>query len=74
MEAVRFSETSVHMRTTRRYIPEDGNFHNHRFENLKLYIDDVFHSPPLGLSGIHEHTKFHYRDEDCRKTHLETPE
>jgi hypothetical protein len=23
--------------TTRRYIPEDGNFHNYRCENLKSY-------------------------------------
>jgi hypothetical protein len=32
-----FSETSVHIRTTRRYVPEDGNIHNHRYENLKFY-------------------------------------
>jgi hypothetical protein len=28
-------------RTTRRYIPEDGTLHNHRFENLKSYITDL---------------------------------
>jgi hypothetical protein len=27
MEVVRSSETSVNIRTTRRYMPEDGNFH-----------------------------------------------
>jgi hypothetical protein len=38
MEAIRFSETSVHIRPTRRYIPEDGIFHSHRCENVKSYI------------------------------------
>jgi hypothetical protein len=28
------SETSVHIQTTRRYIPEVGNNHNYRFENI----------------------------------------
>jgi hypothetical protein len=31
------SETSVHIRTTRHYIPDDGNIHNYRCENLKSY-------------------------------------
>jgi hypothetical protein len=31
------SETSVHIRTTRCYIPEDGNIHNYRCENLGSY-------------------------------------
>jgi hypothetical protein len=32
------SETSVDFqRATRRHIPEDGTFHNHRCENLKSY-------------------------------------
>jgi hypothetical protein len=30
MEVISSSETSVHIRTTRRYIPEDGNIHNYR--------------------------------------------
>jgi hypothetical protein len=38
MEAIGSSEMSVHIRTTRRYIPEDGNFHNYRCENLRSYI------------------------------------
>jgi hypothetical protein len=38
MEAIYFYETSVDFQqTTRRYIPEDGTLHNHRFENLKSY-------------------------------------
>jgi hypothetical protein len=31
----RFSETSVHTRSTQRHIPEDGILHSHRHENLK---------------------------------------
>jgi hypothetical protein len=30
-----FSETSVHIRATQLYIPEDGNIHNYRCESLK---------------------------------------
>jgi hypothetical protein len=38
MEATYSSETSVDFqRNTRRYIPEDRTFRNHRCENLKLY-------------------------------------
>jgi hypothetical protein len=38
-EATCFSEMSVDFkRTTRRYIPEDRNLHNHRCENLKSYM------------------------------------
>jgi hypothetical protein len=39
MEAICSSETWVDtQRTTRRYIPEIGTLHNHRYENLKSYI------------------------------------
>jgi hypothetical protein len=35
MEAIRSSETSVHTRSARHHIPEDGILHSHRSENLK---------------------------------------
>jgi hypothetical protein len=39
VEATCFSETTIDsQRTTRRYIPEDRNLHNHRGENLRSYI------------------------------------
>jgi hypothetical protein len=37
MDVIRSSETSDHIRTTWRYIPEDGNIHNYLCENLKFY-------------------------------------
>jgi hypothetical protein len=43
MEAVCSPETSVDFyRTTRRYIPEDCTLHNHRCENLKSYMVEVY--------------------------------
>jgi hypothetical protein len=38
LKASRSSETSVHTRSTRRQIPENGILHSHRRENLKSYI------------------------------------
>jgi hypothetical protein len=38
MQAIRSSETSVHTRSTRHHIPENGILHSHRRENLKFYI------------------------------------
>jgi hypothetical protein len=43
MEAIRFFETSVHTRPTRRHIPEDGILQNHGCENLKSYIYEQSH-------------------------------
>jgi hypothetical protein len=42
MEAICSSETSVDLqRTERRYIPGNSILHNHRFENLKSYMETV---------------------------------
>jgi hypothetical protein len=38
MEAIRSSETSLLIRSTRRHLPEDDNHHSHRRGNLKSYI------------------------------------
>jgi hypothetical protein len=38
MEVTRSSESSVHIRTTWRYIPGNENIYNYRFENVKSYI------------------------------------
>jgi lantibiotic modifying enzyme len=38
MEAIRSSETSVLTRATWRNLPEDGNLHSHRHEDLRSYL------------------------------------
>jgi hypothetical protein len=40
MEAIRSFETSIHTRSTRRHIPEDGILYSHRRENLKSYKEE----------------------------------
>jgi hypothetical protein len=40
-QKVRSSETSVHTRSTRRHIPEDGILHSYCRENLKSYITEI---------------------------------
>jgi hypothetical protein len=45
MEAIRSSEWSIHIRPTRRHIPEDGILHSHRRENLKYYEHNKYSEP-----------------------------
>jgi hypothetical protein len=56
MEVICPSETSVHILTTRRYISEDGDVRNYRYENLasykKLNPFPVAQLPGLMLLGI----------------------
>jgi hypothetical protein len=45
VEEILSSQTLTHIRTTQRYIAEDGNIHNYRCENLKTYLLDIIHCP-----------------------------
>jgi hypothetical protein len=49
MEATRSSETSVHIWTTQRYIPQDGNFQGDAFSPL---LSDLLWNMPLGRSKL----------------------
>jgi hypothetical protein len=67
MEAICSSETSVDFqRITRRYIPEDSTFHNHRCENLKSYISfylTTCRSTPLyEFDLVHMNSHFERRE------------
>jgi hypothetical protein len=48
MDVIRTSETSVHMRITRRYIPEDGNILNYRCGKLESCF---FFNEQVNVSG-----------------------
>jgi hypothetical protein len=54
MEAIRSSETSVHIRSTRRHIPEDGILHSHCRESLKSYNDIKLHFSVKLQNTYHE--------------------
>jgi hypothetical protein len=51
MEAIRFSETSVHTRSTCRHNPEDGILHSHRRENLKYYMFKIPSKIDMNMYG-----------------------
>jgi hypothetical protein len=55
MEVTRSNETSVHIRTTRRYNPEYGNIRNYRWENPKSYYIVFSINMYVPLYGILEH-------------------
>jgi hypothetical protein len=59
-ETLRFSETSVLTRTTRRNIPEDDIIYGHRRENLKSYI-------PSLCSSLNVRNKYHTHTEPQAK-------
>jgi hypothetical protein len=44
-DALRSFETTVLTRAARRNIPEDGNLHSHRRQNLKSYVFTQLISP-----------------------------
>jgi hypothetical protein len=59
MEAICSSETSVHIRSTRRHIPENAIVHSHRCENLRSYINkrslpNFMWMPNTRVTGIHD--------------------
>jgi hypothetical protein len=70
MEAIRSSETSVHTRSTRSHILEDGNLHSHSRENLKFYIircvnfgrKPTYSILRLQDSGVHSFISLHSMD------------
>jgi hypothetical protein len=45
MEVIRFSVTSIHTRSTRCHIPQDGILQRHHRENLKSYIRTLSLTP-----------------------------
>jgi hypothetical protein len=57
-------ETSVHIRTTRRYISENGSIHNYRCENLKFYGLIISESQYSRI--LHNHKKQNKNTRDSR--------
>jgi hypothetical protein len=67
MEALRFFETSVLIRATRRKLPADGILHSHRRENLKSDMNtlaggNVYKHIPQ-VSNMQGYNRFSVRQE-----------
>jgi hypothetical protein len=60
MEATRSSETSVHTRSTRRHIPENGILQSHRCENIKSYINTVCSQNHMKQIYCEKNAKYFY--------------
>jgi hypothetical protein len=73
MEAICSSETSVDIqRTTWRYIPEDSTLHNHRCENLRPAMSNLYVSsnePEVNLVAL---SSLQIIPPDCNSDPVET--
>jgi hypothetical protein len=52
IEVICSSETSVHILTTQRYIPKDGNFCNFRCENIRSYTLHIWFPETLIWASV----------------------
>jgi hypothetical protein len=75
MEVIHSSETLVHIQTTHRCIPEDGDSHNYRCENLNSYSDSVMFSnsrflasskPSCCCLGYWNYGQFIITEQECK--------